>query len=105
MKRVSRILVGPVALGLSMCFVFSNMGGAGFEEISDADGGKLFGGGCVRVPSGNAYCNGDFNFKGCKSTLCEPAPLSDPGSFQPDTPKNCGVVECGTVSVSKSCGT
>lgn len=90
-------LLSVVCASLAM-----NASDAAFTYLSDSDAARLEGGGCVSIPDGNKSC--DANLKGCKLTYGEKDPSTSSGSWQADTPKNCGVKECGTVPQSKACG-
>lgn len=101
MKKL-RLVFGIVSVALSMFLMLSNTGKGGFEYLSDADGAALMGGACVSVPSGTLSCSGLK--KGCVTTQGEKVPDTTAGSWTPDTPLNCGVIECGTALKTKVCG-
>lgn len=102
MKKMAVTLT--LTLG-SLCAALAYSGGSHsrIEYLSDAAGEQLIGGACFAVPDGSSTC--DANFKGCKSTTGEKPISTTKGSWQANTPKNCGVSECGTVPQSKACDT
>jgi hypothetical protein len=90
-----------VALCALVTFVVADS--SSFTVLSDTEGASLTGGACFAVPNGTSTCY--KSYKGCKSTTGEKPISTLPGSWQADTPTNCGVLECGTVPKSKNCGT
>jgi hypothetical protein len=94
-------IVGIGAVALSMALLLPTGRSTGFAYLSDAEGGSLIGG-CNSVNSGTTVC---YSTKtGCVNTIGVNPPTTFSGSWQPDTPLNCGVSECGTVPQNKTCG-
>lgn len=103
MRKRMCVTLSVLAFGvLAGASVVSSHNASSIAYVSDAEGAKLFGGGCGIASTQNYPVCEDSTKMGCTRTLGDNTPSGD-GSWQFDKNKNCGVKECGTVPVNKMC--